>query len=81
MKNHQHIHPQRSRVTEYQARTLKPILAHPLNGDGKGRVIPGGALVTVHENITRGLYTATAYMGGEPYEADITPDQFTRYHQ
>lgn len=80
MKNHQRLNP-RSHVLEYQARTLRPITAYPLSGDGKSRVIPGGALVTIHENTTRAVITATAYMGGDPYEATVNLDQFTKYNQ
>ena len=72
---------ERSTVQEYQARTLKPLTAFPLRGEGKGRVIPGGALVTIHENVTHGLYTATAHMGGEWYEAGVDPEHFTEYSQ
>jgi hypothetical protein len=79
--NHQPDTSNRSTVREFQARTTNPLPAFPLRGEGKGRVIPGGALVTVHENVTHGLYTATAYMGGEPYEAGIGPNQFVPYHQ
>lgn len=71
----------RSTVREYQARTIKPLTAFPLRGEGAGRVIPGGALVTVHENVTHNLFTATAVMGGEWYEAGIDPDQFKIYNQ
>lgn len=68
-------------VTVSQARTIKPITAHPINGEGKSRVIPGGALVTIHYNPRMDVHTATAYMGGEPYEAIVDPHQFTTYHQ
>jgi hypothetical protein len=71
----------RSTVREFQARTLKPITAYPINGEGKARVIPGGALVTVHDNVTQGVLTATAHMGGEWYEAIVDPAQFTPYNQ
>lgn len=70
----------RARVLEYQGRTLKPITAYPVNGTGKGRVIPGGALVTIHDNLTQDVLTATAHMGGEWYEAIVTLDQFRRYN-
>jgi len=79
--NRQELNPVRPAVKEYQARTHKPLTAHPVNGDGKDRVIPGGALVIIHENVAREIHTATAYLGGEPYWTEITPAQFTHYHQ
>lgn len=71
-------------ITNYQARTRRPLTAYALTGEAR-RVIPGGALVTITENtrhvpgeVTR---TATAYMGGQPFECEITPDQYTPYNQ
>lgn len=72
-------------ITHHQARTIKPLTAYPVHGHGPSRVIPGGALVTVTENTahTPGevIRTATAYLGGQPYESEIRPDQFTPYNQ
>ena len=75
--NRQQLNPVKPRVLEYQARTLKPLTATPVHGDGKARVIPGAAKVTIHENTGREIYTATAYLDGAPYWTEITPAQFT----
>ena len=75
-------------ITHFQARTVRPITAYALTGQGLPRVIPGGALVTVTENTApaaegrdpdQTVLTATAYMGGVPHECEITADQFTPY--
>lgn len=75
-------------ISHYQARTRRPLTAYPLTGDGASRVIPGGALVEVTENTApavedrdpdQPLLTATAYLGGIPYECEIQPGQFTAY--
>lgn len=62
--------------------------AYPLLGDGPSRVIPGGAVVFITENMApvtehrdpgEAVHTATAYLDpdGIPYECEIRPDQYT----
>lgn len=76
----------KTRIEVYQARTIRPLTAYPLVGDGLSRVIPGGALVTITENqdpatenhppgVT--VWTATAEIGGVLFECEIQPNQFT----
>lgn len=90
MKKPSQARQPRPHIDVYQARTRRPLTAFPLIGDGHSRVIPGGALVTITENtdpVTENhepgttVRTATAYLGGEPFECEIQPEQFTPYHQ
>jgi len=78
----------RAHIQVYEARTKRPILAYPLIGNGPGRVIPGGAIVTITANtdpVTENhppgsvVRTATVHLDGIPYEAEVSPDQFTPY--
>lgn len=85
MKNHNTVNRKQAHITHHQARTTRPLMGWPVHGDGVARIIPGGALVQITENTdhTPGevVRTATVYMGGIPYETEITPDQYTPYNQ
>lgn len=69
-------------LTNYPARTTRPLKGYALNGDGAWRTIPGGALVTVTENTRfdpeRTVHTATLYLDGTPYGCDLDPAHFTK---
>lgn len=58
-------------MTEYEARTTRPLKGYHLAED-RGAVIPGGALVTVTEH--GGVLTATAYRPDGPYGINLDPN-------
>lgn len=59
-------------MTEYQARTTRPLKGYHLAED-RATTIPGGALVTVTEH--NGTLTATAVRPDGPYGINLNPDR------
>jgi hypothetical protein len=70
-------------LTSFEARTIKPLAAYALNGEGM-TTVPGGATVTITENTGiepgRVVVTLTVAIGGVCYARNLKSDgsQFTR---
>lgn len=62
-------------MTEYEARTTKPLKGYHLSQD-RGAVIPGGALVTVTDH--GGILTATAHRPDGPYGINLEDDRHVK---